>query len=171
MTIPETAASFSLHREIVSPEWVDYNGHMNVAYYVLIFDHATDAVLDSLDLGAEYRTASGCSIFVVEAHVTYDREVNAGDPVRINSRIIGVEGKKFILFHEMYRDNEGEPAATNEVLCLHVEMARRRSAPLPTAASERLKRVAAEHSRLPKPIRAGRGIALNAGRPGHRSRP
>lgn len=171
MTIPETAAPLSLHQEIVRPEWVDYNGHMNVAYYVLVFDHATDAVLDYLDLGTDYRAASGCSVFVAEAHVTYDREVNAGERLRINSRIIGVEGKKFILFHEMYRDNDTEPVATNEVLCLHVDMARRRSAPLPSAASEHLKRVAAGHSRLPKPARAGRAIALNAGRPGYGNRP
>jgi acyl-CoA thioester hydrolase len=170
LTIPATASPLSLHHEVVRPEWVDYNGHMNVAYYVLIFDHATDAVLDYLDLGADYRAASGCSVFVAEAHVTYDLEVNAGDLLRINSRVLGVEGKKFILFHEMYRDNEIQPAATNEVLCLHVNMAERRSAPMPNAASEQLRRVAADHARLPKPTGAGRVIALNAGRPGRANR-
>lgn len=160
-----TAAPLCLHHEIARPEWVDYNGHMNVAYYVLVFDHATDAVLDYLDLGADYRAASGCSIFVAEAHVTYQREVNAGDPLRINSRLMDVEGKKFILFHEMYRGNDDKPAATNEVLCLHVDMARRRSVALPAAPAEQLKRLAADHSRLPRPTGAGRAIALNAGRP------
>lgn len=175
MSIPLAAAPLRLHHEIVRPEWVDYNGHMNVAYYVLVFDHATDAVLDYVDLGADYRAASGCSVFVAEAHVTYEREVRASDSLRINSRLTGVGGKKFILFHEMYRDGDGdgdgERAATNEVLCVHVDMARRRSAPLPSAALEQLKRLAQDHSRLPRPIGAGRAIALNAGRPAAGDRP
>ena len=170
LTLGEIAAPLWLHRETVRPEWVDYNGHMNVAYYVLVFDHATDAVLDYLDLGAAYRAASGCSVFVAEAHVTYDQEVNAGDPLRITSRVIGCEGKKLILFHEMFRADAIEPAATNEVLCLHVDLAHRRSAPLPVAAAERLKRVAFVHNQLPKPTRVGRAIALTAGRPGHENR-
>jgi acyl-CoA thioester hydrolase len=144
---------------------------MNVAYYVLIFDHATDAVLDYLDLGANYRAASGCSVFVAEAHVTYDREVNAGEFLRIASRVIAAEGKKFILYHEMFRADEGEVVATNEVLCLHVNLARRRSAPMPGDAAERLRRTAEAHGRLPEAARVGRAIALNVGRPGGKARP
>lgn len=170
MTLDEIAAPFCLHRETVRPEWVDYNGHMNVAYYVLVFDHATDAVLDYLNLGANYRAASGCSVFVAEAHVTYDREVNAGDALRIASRIVAAEGKKFILYHEMFRADESEVAATNEVLCLHVDLARRRSAPMPDGAAARLKRIATIHGRLPEAARIGRAIALNAGRPGGKGR-
>jgi acyl-CoA thioester hydrolase len=166
LSFGEIAAPLRLHRETVRPEWVDYNGHMNVAYYVLVFDHATDAVLDDLDLGASYRAASGCSVFVAEAHVTYDREVNAGDALRIASRVVAAEGRKFILYHEMFRADEGEVAATNEVLCLHVDLARRRSAPMPGGAEERLKRIAEIHGRLPRATGIGRAIALNAGRPG-----
>lgn len=166
-----TAAPLCLHHEIARPEWVDYNGHMNVAYYVLVFDHATDAVLDYVGLGADYRAASGCSVFVAEAHVTYEREVRAGDPLRIDSRLTAVGGNRFILFHEMYGNGDRERAAANEVLCVHVDMGRRRSAPLPSAAMEQLERLAGDHSRLPRPIGAGRAIALNAGRPAAGDRP
>lgn len=169
MTTPDTAAPLSLHRETVRPEWVDYNGHMNVAYYVLVFDHATDAVLDHLGLGADYRAASGCSVFVAEAHVTYDQEVNAGDQLRITSRITGAQGKKFIVFHEMYRDGDDEPAASNEVLCVHVDMNRRRSSPLPADALARLERTVSVHAKLPPPARTGRVISLRAGRPGSKN--
>ena len=62
-----------LYEETVRPEWVDYNGHMNVAYYVLIFDHATDAALDQLDVGEAYRRRAGCSVFVGEMHVIIAR--------------------------------------------------------------------------------------------------
>jgi acyl-CoA thioester hydrolase len=170
LTIGEIPAPFCLHRETVRPEWIDYNGHMNVAYYVLVFDHATDAVLDYLDLGATYRAASGCSVFVAEAHVTYDREVNEGDALRIASRLVAAEGKKFILYHEMFQADEGEVAATNEVLCVHVDLFRRRSALMPNDALERLKRIAKIHGRLPKAGGVGRTIALSAGRPGGKDR-
>jgi acyl-CoA thioester hydrolase len=172
LTTSEIPAPFCLHRETVRPEWIDYNGHMNVAYYILVFDHATDVVLDYVGLGANYRAASGCSVFVAEAHVTYDREVNAGDALRIASRVVAAEGKKFILYHEMFRADEGEVTATNEVLCVHVDLARRRGAPVPNDALERLKRIAEIHGRLPRAAGVGRAIALNAGRrPGGKDRP
>ncbi len=89
------------HREVIRPEWIDYNGHMNVAFYVLIFDHATDAVLDRLDIGADYRRRSNCSIFVAEAHVTYEREVREGQEVSVASRLADFEGSRMIIYHEM----------------------------------------------------------------------
>lgn len=163
------AAPLVLHAEHVRAEWVDYNGHMNVAYYVLVFDHATDAVLDYLDLGEAYRRRSNCSVFVAEAHVTYEQEVNEGERLLIASRILGFDGKRLILFHEMYRQTEGDdgqaPVASNEVLCLHVDLATRRTAPLPPTVSARLQRIAAEQSRLPRPPQAGRAITLAARRP------
>lgn len=160
------AAPLRVHSETVRPEWIDYNGHMNVAYYVLVFDHATDAVLDYLDLGEDYRARTGCSVFVAEAHITYDREVNAGDPLRIASRVIAYAGKKFIVYHEMFRGDETDLIASNEVLCVHVDMAQRRSAPLAETAARRLKQVAEAHRPLPRPTRSGRAIAIAAQRPG-----
>lgn len=158
-------APFPVHREIVRPEWVDYNNHMNVAYYVLVFDHATDAVFDDLDLGEAYRGRSGCSVFVGEAHVTYEREVCVGDRLRVTSRVLGFDGKRIILYHEMDCDGAGGLVATNEVLCLHVDLTSRRTAPLPKAAVGRLERSAARDAGLPRPLRAGRAIGLDTRRP------
>lgn len=155
----------ALHQEVVRPEWVDYNGHMNVAYYVLVFDHATDAVLDHLDIGSAYREASGCSVFVAEAHVTYEQEVREGERLRVTSRVLGFDGKRLILFHRMVRSDDAEHVATNEVLCLHVDLGARRTTPLPEAAADRLVRVAADHARLPRPPQAGRSIHLGGRRP------
>lgn len=153
------------HLEIVRPEWVDYNGHMNVAYYVLIFDHATDAVLDRLDIGEAYRKRSGCSVFVAEAHVTYEREVGEGEQVEIASRVIGFDGKRLILYHEMTSPDEDGLVASNEVLCLHVDLEARRTAPLPADAASRIAAVAEAHARLDPPRRAGRAISLSGRRP------
>lgn len=168
MTEGETPCDRGLlpvHGEIVRPEWVDYNGHMNVAYYVLVFDHATDAVFDHLDLGEAYRERSGCSVFVGEAHVTYEREVCEGDRLRVTSRLLGFDVKRMILYHEMECDRAGGLVATNEVLCLHVDLASRRTAPLPAAAAARFERTSARDSRLPRPLRAGRAIGLDTRRP------
>lgn len=159
-------APLSLHGESVRPEWVDYNGHMNVAYYVLVFDHATDAVLDFLDLGEAYRARTTGSVFVGEAHVTYEQEVGAGDRLAVSSRILGFDGKRMILFHEMRRDGTEDLVATNEVLCLHVDLQTRRSAPIPPEAAARIEQEVARHADLPRPSRAGRAIGLGSRRPG-----
>ena len=89
----EFPTPFSAHAETVRPEWIDYNGHMNVAYYVLVFDRATDTLFDALGLGAAYRQATDLTLFVVESHILYEREVALGAPLRIESRILGVDGK------------------------------------------------------------------------------
>ncbi|HRZ24495.1 MAG TPA: thioesterase family protein, partial [Candidatus Contendobacter sp.] len=75
-----------LYTSVALPEWIDYNGHMNVAYYVLAFDHATDAFTEYLGLGRDYQERQRCSTFVVETHVNYQRELVAGDPIRITTQ-------------------------------------------------------------------------------------
>ncbi len=154
-----------VHRETVRPDWIDYNGHMNVAYYVLVFDHATDSVLDDLDLGEAYRQRSTGSMFVGEAHVTYEQEVSEGDLLSVTSRILSCDGKRIILFHEMLGGGTEGLVATNEVLCLHVDLETRKTAPIPPAAATRIERVVAEHSALPRPSRAGRAIGLGTRKP------
>ncbi len=151
--------------ETVRPAWIDANGHMNVAYYVLVFDHATDAVLDRLEIGTAYRQASGCSIFVAEAHITYEQEVREGARLKVASRILSFDGRRLVLFHEMHDAETTALVATNEVLCLHVNLQTRRTTPLPVAARDRIETARVEHGRLPRPSRAGRAISLSARRP------
>lgn len=158
-------APLAVHVETVRPDWVDYNGHMNVAYYMLVFDHATDAVLDWLDLGEAYRRRSRGSVFVGEAHVTYEREVNAGDRLSVSSRVLAFDGKRVIVFHEMRGDDGEALVASNEVLCLHVDLDTRRTAPIPAAAAERIERAVAAQAEAPRPSRAGRTIGLDTRRP------
>lgn len=152
------------HREVVRPEWVDYNGHLNVAYYVLIFDHATDLVLERFGLGEAYRLASGCSVFVAEAHVTYEQEIREGEAVTVDSGVLGFDGKRLIIFHEM-RGGNGEVAASNEVLCLHVDLNTRRTAPIPPAIGRLIAAAAESEAGKPRPSRAGRAIGLDRRRP------
>ena len=150
------------HWETVRPEWVDYNGHMNVAYYVLIFDHATDTVLDTIGIGQAYRRAERGSFFIVEAHVAYRRELHAGDPVRVETQILGHDDKRLHAFLSMAHADSGKPAATYEILGLHVDMKSRRAAPFPAFARARIQALAALHASRPRPPGAGRGISLRA---------
>jgi len=153
-------APLVLHTETVRPEWIDYNGHMNVAYYVLAFDHATDALLDYLDLGAAYRQRANKSVFVLETHVTYDREVHAGDPLRFTTQILGYDAKRLHVFHHMYHATAEFLAATTELIMLHVDLAERRSAPMPDVALAKIEALARAHAALPKPPQAGRVIGI-----------
>ena len=149
------------HREIVRPDWIDYNGHMNVAYYGLVFDHATDAVLDQFGIGpTEYVPKGAGSMFVVEAHMTYDREVRLGDTLMVGTRLLGLDAKRLHLFHTMNHAGEGFLVATTEIMLLHVDQVQRRSSAMPAWAQTRLDETLAEHRTLAMPDRVGRRIGL-----------
>jgi len=155
-----TGEPLRVYREAVLPEWIDYNGHMNVAYYVLAFDHATDAMYDHLGLDRAYRERTGCSTFAVEMNVSYVREVHEGDPLAFATWILGVDDKRLHYYHEMYHGAEGWLAATCELLSLHIDMARRRTAPFSEDIRTRLEAVRAAHAALPRPERVGRTFGV-----------
>jgi len=152
-------APFDRHRAVVLPEWIDYNGHMNVAYYLLAFDHATDAFFDHLGLDTAHREATGGSTFAGEIHLTYQREVHEGDPLRITTQLLGFDDKRLRFFHRMYHGGEGFLSATMEALALYVDLGRRRVSAFPPEIRAHLTEVFAAHSELPLPPEAGRVIA------------
>ena len=147
-----------VHREEVLDDWVDYNGHLNVAYYVLIFDHATDALFDALGIGADYARLTNASTFVLEAHTCYRQELRRGDPIRVTSQLVGLDAKRLHYFHRMYHDTDGYLAATQEQLSIHVDLEQRRSAPFPKGAAETLAEAMAAHARLETPEGLGARI-------------
>ncbi|HYG91017.1 MAG TPA: thioesterase family protein [Azospirillum sp.] len=154
------AAPLHLHTETVRPEWIDYNGHMNVAYYLLAFDHATDAVLDHFGIGKDYAETQSRSMFAVEAHLTYAREVTEGDGLRFASTVLAADAKRLHLFHTMHRAEEGFLAATAEFMLVHVDLADRRTVPFSEEIRARLDATAQAHAALPRPPQAGRAIGL-----------
>ena len=104
-----------LYHGRVQAEWIDYNGHMNLAYYVLAFDYATDAFLDYLGLTEEFRARRQASTFAAEIHVNYLRELHRGDNFRISTQLLGYDHKRIHYFHRLYHAGEGWLAATNEL--------------------------------------------------------
>ncbi|MEQ9259034.1 MAG: thioesterase family protein [Roseovarius sp.] len=102
----------------VRPEWIDYNGHMQDAYYGLVFSHAVDALQDAVGFDAAYRARTGCTIYLVEDHKRYLREVHEGDRLRVLTHVLGVDETRFHLRMTMLRGVE--PVAIGEFLELHV---------------------------------------------------
>lgn len=161
MTEP-VPAPFDRYRARVRPEWIDSNGHMNMGYYVVVFDLATDAWLDWVGLDAAHRGAEKVTTFCLEAHVTYHQEVREGDPLRFTTRLLAHDAKRIHYIHEMFHAGEGYLASTNELLSLHVSQATRRGAPMAPAILARLARIQAAHDALPKLPQVGRVMGLAA---------
>lgn len=156
-----SAELFDVYRDVVRPEWIDHNGHLNMGYYVVVFDYATDAFLDHVGLSAAAREESSVTTFTLEAHVTYVREVHEGAPLRFTTRLLGFDEKRIHYFHEMYHAEQGYLAATNELMSLHVSLETRRAAPMAEDVLARLDALLRRHSALPLPPQVGRRIGLN----------
>lgn len=154
------AAPLHLFETRVRPEWIDYNEHLNMAFYLLIFDLATDALFDYLDLGQAYKDRGGGTTFTLEAHITYTGEVALGDPLRITTQLFDFDEKRMHYGHVMYHAEKGFQAAANDLVTLHVSQETRRSAPMPPASLERLARIAAAHADSPRPEGMSRQMAL-----------
>lgn len=152
-------APFDRYRSVVLPEWIDCNGHMNVAYYLLAFDQATELFFDHLGLDAAHRDATGGSTFAADVHLTYRRELHEGDPLRVSAQLLGFDDKRLRFLQRMYHAEQGFLAATMEGLTLYVDLASRKVAPFPSTILARLESVWAAHRVLPTPPEAGRVIA------------
>lgn len=146
------------HYDSVIEDWIDYNGHMNVAYYVLVFDRATDATLEKFEIGETYRKKENKSVFVVESHVTYDHEVHKGARLLIKTRLLGVDRKRIHLFHEMYGDDSDVLCATNEIMAVHVDLGLRKTAEMTTRSVEILSQARGASLSQGWPEKAGRQI-------------
>ncbi len=149
-----------IHRETVLPEWCDYNGHMNLAFYVLVFDHATDALFNGVGIDQNYRDTVAHSSFAVESHITYDNEVLEGAELFCTTQLLDFDEKRVHYFHRMYHAEEGYLAATTELLSVHVDLAARRVVPMPEEFQNRLAAILEDHKLLPKPEQAGRIIGI-----------
>lgn len=161
---PPGEAPLILHREPVRAEWLDYNGHMNVAFYMLAFDHATDAFMDRVGLGRAHAETAGGSVFVLEAHIAYLREVVRGEPLRFATHLLGFDEKRIHYAHAMFHDARDYHAATGEIMLLHVDLNRRRAAPMPAPVLERLAAIRRAHAGVAPPPGLSREIGLRRGK-------
>ena len=155
-------APLDAYRDVVRPEWIDHNGHMNMGYYLVVFDLATDEFMRWVGLDAEHRRRQRVTTFCLEAHVTYHREVREGDPLRFTTQLLGYDAKRLHYIHAMYHATDGYLAATNELMSLHVALETRRGAAMAPAVLARLAEIQGAHDALARPPQAGRAIGLGA---------
>lgn len=155
----------------ILPEWTDLNGHMNVAYYVLAFDRATDVFYDALGIGWDYLRREQQSLFTLAMNVDYVREIVAGVDVRIATRLVDHDHKRIHYVHEMIDAGGGWLAATNELLAMHVDMASRKSTPFPDRVVARLVPMQSAHAALPPLAQLGRKLGIRRGEPGASGNP
>ena len=144
----------------VEPQWIDYNGHLNMAYYNVLFDRAVDEVYELIGIGAEYLERANHSTFTAEVHVRYVRELHANDPVRVTFQLLDFDSKRFHYFEQLFHATEGWVSATSENMTLHVDMGTKKVAPFPDSVMRSLARMKAAHAQLPRPEAAGRHIAM-----------
>lgn len=146
----------------VKPEWIDYNGHLNMAYYNVLFDQGADEIYEDLGFGPEYHAATGNTTYVAEFHVSYLRELHVNDPVRVTFQLVDFDAKRFHSYQEIWHE-DGWLAATGEALTLHVDQSGPRVAPMPGDVLDKVAAVAAAHASLPRPDRAGASIGIRKG--------
>ena len=154
----ETPAPFRSREMKVLPEWIDFNGHLNMAYYNVLFDQGVDQAYGEIGLGPEYQR-TGCTTYVAEFHVCYLRELHEGDRVYTTFQLLDHDEKRFHSFQELWHV-DGWLAATAEGLTLHVDQSGPRVAPMLQHILARLDAMRRSHAKLPTPAQAGRSIGI-----------
>jgi acyl-CoA thioester hydrolase len=140
--------------------WIDYNGHLNMAYYNVLFDRAVDEVYELLDLGLSYVREQKCSTFTAEVHVRYLRELLVDAPVRVTFQLLDFDHRRLHYFEQLHHAEEGWLSATSENMALNGDLAARKTAAFPDSVMARLALMKAAHDKLPVPDGAGRRIAM-----------
>jgi acyl-CoA thioester hydrolase len=148
----------------VLPAWVDYNGHLNDAYYLVAFSFATDGLMAHIGLDAAGRKATGHTMYTLEVHLNYLLEVAVDVAIEVRTQVIGVDAKRVHLFHTLHRQDNGDLLATNEQMLSNVDNSNAetgpKTAPFAPVVAALLQPLALAHAALPRPANAGRSIAL-----------
>lgn len=113
-------AGVAIYETAIAPEWIDYNGHLRDAYYGLIVSFACDALMDRVGLDADYRARTRCTLYTLEMHLHYLREVKGSERVAVAVTILGSDRKRLHAGFTLQAVGQPEPAATAELMLLHV---------------------------------------------------
>ncbi len=144
---------------LVEPQWTDYNGHLNMAYYNVLFDRAADHGLSVLGINLDYVQNRKLTIYTAEIHVCYLRELHQSQQVYATFHLVDFDEKRLHVFQQLYHE-DGWLAATSEVLSLHIDMSGPKVAAFPQDIMASVKAMAAEHAKLERPERVGRAIGI-----------
>jgi acyl-CoA thioester hydrolase len=135
-TMTTSTAPFLSSVMQIEPQWIDYNGHLNMAYYNVMFDRAIDELWLVLGIGPDYKKSRNGSTFTAECHVRYLREIHLGDPVQVSILLLAADEKRLHTFEELRHAREGWLSATSENMTVHSTWACEKPRPShPTSAS------------------------------------
>ena len=148
----------------VLKEWIDLNGHMNVAYYLKAFDMALNEPYEQVGFTAEHMALQRGTTFAAEIHISYQCELMEGDPLRIATQLLGFDAKRMHWMQGMYHRDRGYLAATAEWLILYVDIGLRRVGRMPEDMQRRFRALQAAHAQLAVPKEAGRRIEFTGRR-------
>jgi acyl-CoA thioester hydrolase len=144
----------------IEKQWIDYNGHFNMAYYGVLFDRAADQMFLLMGLGPDYVKDTGNSFFTLETHTSYLREVQPTDLVAIESQIIDHDHKRVHYVQQMKHATEGWIACVLEVMVSHVDLKAHKTSSFPADVQLRVDAMAAAHTTLVVPVHVGRKIGI-----------
>lgn len=148
----------------VLPEWIDYNGHMNVAYYVLAIDQAMDDIFDRLGMGAELVRERRMGPMALVNQIHYLDELLEGQEFCCDLQLLDADRKRMHYFVTMQHLSKGTVAATFEGLSINVDLEARRSTPYPEDIRARIQAVQGAHAGLSRPPQIGARIGIRRGR-------
>ena len=144
----------------VEDQWTDYNGHLNMAYYNVIFDRCGDEAFALMGLGPDYVKSHICSFFTLEAHVTYLRELHAGDEVRVTVQFLDHDGKRVHYVQQMFHAGDGYLACVSENIVMHVDLTAKKASLFPPDVLARIAAMTEAHKALPVPPQVGHRIGI-----------
>jgi acyl-CoA thioester hydrolase len=155
------AAPIRTRTRRVPAEWIDYNGHMNVAYFTMAFDQALDEVLDErIGIGENLAREGRMGPMALQTQIHYLGELLEGAEFACDFLLLDADHKRMHMFVTMIDLAAGHPAATYEQLTMNVDLAARRSAPYPDWALARIERLKAAHAGLPRPDQVGNPLGI-----------
>ncbi|WP_182199742.1 thioesterase family protein [Paraliobacillus salinarum] len=151
------------YNDVVQHEWVDYNGHMNDAAYAKVFSLAVDAFIEYIGLDEQTRNTLGYSIFTLETHICYLREVLENQPIQIRLQLLDCDQKRLHVFFEMQTEIDGASVvvATSEQMLMGMNMEEGRPSPFPQSVEKNISAIWNIHKHLKSPKQAGRKIGLS----------
>lgn len=152
--------ALTTYRTPISADWVDYNGHLRDAFYLLIFSYATDALMDEIGLDEVGRAATGHTLYTLECHLNYLAEVKLGAEVEVRTQILGFDAKRLHIHHSLHYPGDAAELAASEQMLMNIDSGAGRSAAFVETVAERIRGIAAEQVGLPRPVHVGRVIAL-----------
>lgn len=149
-----------VYRNQVQPDWIDYNGHLNDAYYVVAFSQGLDGFMESIGLDAGFREQHQVSMFTLQCMTHYFKEIDEGEAFIITCQLINHDHNKVHLYLQMWHNETGEEHAAFEALMLHVDMTTRRAAPWLAETGKKLEATDTRDQQLPQPDKVSASIGI-----------